>query len=250
LCVGQHAERVQWPTEPGHREVRRHARFPRVTGEVEKTQSVYAGQAAYTPRMLKVYDAMVYRFNGPILWRCSKDRFLELYDTNVSAGHLDIGVATGCLLDECHFPVTEPQLTLMDLNRNSLDVAARRLARYEPSTHQANILEPWELQPGSYDSIGMVNVLHCVPGAMPEKAVAFEHARTALAPGGVLFGASVLGQGVKHTPLSRMALKGMNRRGVFSNLQDSLEDLDAGLARVFDSYEIDVQGAIALFTAR
>jgi hypothetical protein len=138
----------------------------------------------------------------------------------------------------------------MDLNENSLEVAARRLARYAPTTHQANVLEPWGLQPDSYDSVGMVNVLHCVPGAMLAKTVAFEHARTALAPGGVLFGATVLGGGVEHTRLSRMALKGMNRRGVFSNLEDSLEDLDAGLGRVFDSHEVHVEGAAALFTAR
>ncbi|MFZ1925952.1 MAG: class I SAM-dependent methyltransferase [Solirubrobacteraceae bacterium] len=219
-------------------------------GLMEKTHTVYAGQAAYTPRLLKVYDAVVYRFNGPILWRCSKDRFLELYNANVSARHLDIGVATGCLLDECRFPLAAPRITLMDLNENSLEVAARRLARYAPITHQANVLEPWGLQPDSYDSVGMVNVLHCVPGAMPAKTVAFEHARTALAPGGVLFGATILGGGVEHTRLSRMALKGMNRRGVFSNLEDSLEDLDAGLGRVFDSHEVHVEGAVALFTAR
>jgi len=193
---------------------------------------------------------MVYRFNGPILWRCSKDRFLELYDADVSARHLDIGVATGCLLDECRFSVATPRITLMDLSEDSLEVAARRLARYEPISHQANVLEPWGLQDGSYDSVGMVNVLHCVPGAMPAKTVAFEHARSALASGGVLFGATVLGQGVEHTRLSRMALKGMNRRGVFCNLEDSLEDLDAGLGRVFDSYEVHVEGAVALFTAR
>jgi SAM-dependent methyltransferase len=200
--------------------------------------------------MLKVYDAVVYRFNGPILWRCSKDRFLGLYDANVSARHLDVGVATGCLLDECRFPVPKPQVALMDLNENSLATAARRLARYEPDAHQADVLEPWGLDPASYDSIGMVNVLHCLPGAMPAKAVAFEHARAALAPGGVLFGATVLGKGVEHTRLSRMALKGMNRRGVFSNLEDSLEDLDAGLGHAFDTHEIRVQGAVGLFTAR
>jgi SAM-dependent methyltransferase len=204
----------------------------------------------YTPHSLKVYDARVYRFTGPILWRCPKDRLLELYDADVSARHLDIGVATGCLLDECRFPVATPRITLMDLNESSLEVAAKRLARYQPTSHQANVLEPWGLQHGSYDSVGMVNVLHCVSGAMPVKTVAFEHARSALAPGGVLFGATVLGRGVEHTRLSRMALEGMNRRGVFCNLEDSLEDLDAGLGRVFDSHKIHVEGTVALFTAR
>ncbi|HEX4116808.1 MAG TPA: hypothetical protein VHY18_13155 [Solirubrobacteraceae bacterium] len=96
----------------------------------------------------------------------------------------------------------------------------------------------------------MANLLHCLPGAMPAKTVAFEHASTALAPGGVLFGATVLGSGVDHVRLSQRALKAMNARGVMSNLDDSLEDLDAGLARVFASHEIQVQGAIALFSAQ
>jgi hypothetical protein len=218
--------------------------------DVAKEHPVYAGQAAYTRGLLRVYDTMVYRFNGPILWRCPKSRFLDLYNANVSSTHLDIGVATGCLLDQCSFPVAAPQITLMDLNRNPLDKAAGRLMRYAPRTHQANVLEPWGLAPASYDSVGMANVLHCLPGAMPAKTVAFEHARTALVSGGVLFGATVLGEGVEHTRLSRTALKGMNRRGIFSNLNDSLEDLDAGLARVFSSHEIQVQGAVALFVAR
>ncbi len=208
------------------------------------------GHTVYTPRMLRVYDTVAFRLNGRILWRCSKDRFLELYNANVSSRHLDIGVATGYLLDECSFPPAESQITLMDINQNSLEVAARRLARYEPDVHQANVLEPWGLEAESFDSMGMVNLLHCLPGRMPAKTVAFDYARTALVPGGVLFGATVLGEGVEHTRLSRRALMGMNRRGIFSNLDDSLEDLDAGLARVFDSHEIQVEGAIALFTAR
>jgi hypothetical protein len=100
------------------------------------------------------------------------------------------------------------------------------------------------------DSVGMTNLLHCLPGAMPAKAIAFEHARVALAPGGVLFGATILGEGVEHNRLARRVLAMGNRRGVFSNMKDSLEDLEAGLARVFDSREIHVQGVVALFAAR
>jgi SAM-dependent methyltransferase len=221
-----------------------------VAVEVESTHPAYAGQVGFTRGLLWMYDAMVYRFTCPVLWRCRKPRFIELYDAGVSARHLDIGVATGRLLDECRFPVAAPQITLMDLNQNSLEVAAQRLARYAPRTHKANVLEPWGLPPASFDSVGMVNLLHCVPGEMPEKTVAFEHARTALAPGGVLFGATILGEGVEHTRRSWAALKYINRREIFTNLKDSLKDLDAGLARVFDAHEIKVEGVIALFTAR
>jgi SAM-dependent methyltransferase len=197
-----------------------------------------------------MYDPMVFRVNLPLGWRCSKARLLALYDEHVSARHLDVGVATGCLLDECHFPVSAPQITLMDVYTNPLDFASKRLARYAPIVHQADALEPWGLPAGAYDSIGLVNLLQCMPGALPEKAVAFEHARTALAPGGVVFGATILAHGVKHTRLSRRMLKTGNRRGAYCNLEDSLEDLEAGLARTFASHDIQIEGAVALFTAR
>lgn len=217
---------------------------------IDNAEPAYRGQAAYTARLLKVYDLFAYGINCRFLWRCPKSRFVEMYNSNVSLRHLDIGVATGALLDECRFPGAEPQITLMDLNPQSLGAAARRLARYSPGIHQANVLEPWGLPAGSFDSIAMTNLLHCLPGAMREKAVAFERAKAALAPGGVLFGATILGEGVQHTKLCRRALEVGNRRGVFSNLNDSLEALRAGLAAAFDSYEVDVQGAMGLFRAR
>jgi SAM-dependent methyltransferase len=218
---------------------------------VDSTHPAYAGQAPYTRGVLMLYDAVIYGFASPVLWRCRKSRFIELYNTHVSSRHLDIGVATGRLLDECSFPEGEPpEITLMDLNRNSLEKAARRLARYAPRTHQANVLEPWGLKPASYDSVAMANLLHCVPGAMSEKVIAFEHARDVLAPGGVLFGMTILGEGVEHTRAARVALAIANRDGSVCTHHDDLGTLDAGLARVFDSHEIQIQGSTALFSAR
>lgn len=214
------------------------------------THPVYTSQAAPARLALKLYDAIVYRFNCPFVWRCPKSRLVALYDRHASARHLDIGVATGRLLHECRFPVPRPQITLMDLSPVALDVAGRRLARYTPRAHQANILEPWGLPEDSYESVAMCNVIHCLPGAMPEKAVVFEHAHNALVPGGVLFGATILGQGVEHNRLSRALLEHSNRRGVVSTEGDTLEDLRAGLERSFDSHDVQTQGAIALFSAR
>lgn len=216
---------------------------------VDKDHPAHAGQAIYTRRVLAVYDAVIYGFNCPVLWRCPKARLVELYDAHVGARHLDIGVATGRLLDECRFPVDAPEITLMDLNPNSLEAASRRLARYSPRTHRANVLDPWDLPDGSFDSVAMCHLLHCLPGAIPEKAVAFEHARAALAAGGTLFGATILGESANHTRLARLAMVASNRRGVMSNLDDRLEDLDAALDRVFASHEIQVVGSVALFAA-
>lgn len=217
---------------------------------VDRTNPAYAGQAVYSRTMLRLYDAMVYRVNAPLFWRCRVRRLVELYGEHVSLCHLDIGVGTGYLLNHCRFPASSPEITLMDLNPNSLEFAARRLRRYEPTVHQGNVLAAWELSDASFESIAMCNVLHCVPGAMREKAVAFDHGRAALRPGGTLFGSTVLAHGVEHTRSSRRVLERMNRRGIFSNSEDSLEDLDAALARRFAWHEIEVHGAVALFAAR
>jgi SAM-dependent methyltransferase len=217
---------------------------------IDPHDPAFAGQAMYTPAMLRAYDAFVYGFNFPFVWRCPRSRLLALYAENVSARHLDIGVATGLLLDQCRFPVPNPDITLMDLNSSSLAAASRRLRRYAPHIHRANVLEPWGLPPGSADSVGLFNLLHCLPGSIPDKAVAFEHARAVLAPGGALFGVTILGSGVRHNWLARRELALANRRGVMSNLDDRLDDLRAALDRTFGTAEVTVTGSMALFRAR
>ncbi len=124
-----------------------------------------------------------FRLQRSGLWRCSEARFLSSTTTRVYPRHLDVGVATGCLLDDCRFPVAAPQITLMDLYRELARLASRRLARYAPAPIRP-MCSSRGVAPASYDSVGMINLLHCVPGAMPEKAVAFEHARAVLAPVG------------------------------------------------------------------
>ncbi|HWI95917.1 MAG TPA: class I SAM-dependent methyltransferase [Solirubrobacterales bacterium] len=217
---------------------------------VNRNDPAYASQAVYTSFVLKAYGFVVYKFTGPVLWRCTQKQLLEFYGEQVSARHLDVGVATATLIDRAKFPVPEPDITLMDLNQNSLAFAAEWLRRYSPRTHQANVLEPWGLPPQRFESVGMMNILHCVPGTIEEKAAAFDHAREVLIPGGTLFGATVLGKGVTHTWLSNFAMRRLNRKGVFFNLDDGLEDLEAALAARFSSHQVRVQGTIALFTAK
>lgn len=220
-----------------------------IAAPVEASDPAYAGQAGYTRLLLPLYDTIVMRYTLPRLWRCPKERILALYDENVRGRHLDVGVASGYLIDRCRFPTESPEITLMDLNPNSLGYAARRLRRYSPRTHRANVLEPWGLPVGSFESVAMSNLLHCVPGTLREKRVALEHARDALAPGGTLFGATVLGLEAEHTRKSRRAMERLNRKGGFCNLDDRLEDLDAGLAAAFPSHDVEVRGVVALFTA-
>jgi SAM-dependent methyltransferase len=209
----------------------------------------WAGAALYSRRNLRLYDIGL-AFNCRFVWRCPRARLVELYDQHVSARHLDIGVANGWLLDACRFPVAEPAITIMDLNPDALTVASARLARFRPSCHHASALEPFGLPASSFDSVGMSLLIHCLPGSLPSKAVVFEHARAVLAPGGVVFGATLLNAGVAHTALSRRVMEAFNRRGHFSNLDDNLDDLDAALSGTFGGHELRVSGAVALFSAR
>jgi SAM-dependent methyltransferase len=217
---------------------------------VAKSNPAYRGQAIYGRAFLPAYDALVYGLNSPYLWHCPLERLVAHYDAHLSGRHLDVGVASGKVLDEAHFPTAAPELTLMDLNPNSLRAASTRLTRYRPQAHQANVLEDWGLPAESYDSVALTHILHCLPGTIPDKRPAFEGARKALAPGGTFFGATILGPSADHNPLGRATIELNNRLGVMSNQEDSADALDAELRRHFDSHELDVVGTVALFSAR
>jgi SAM-dependent methyltransferase len=208
-----------------------------------------AGQAVYTPAFLRAYDAIVYGFNHPFLWRCSKGRLVENYERNIGARHLDVGVGTGALLDACRFAGDGPRITLLDMNPNSLAATSARLARYAPEKRQGNALEPWPVEAASFDSVSLTHIVHCLPGPMAAKEPPFAEARRALAPGGTLFGATILGRGVPLTPGARLMMAASRQRGLIDNAEDDPAGLDAVLARTFPRHEIRVRGAVALFTA-
>ncbi len=71
-----------------------------------------------------------------------------------------------------------------------------------------------------------------------------------LDPGGVLFGATVLGTPELHTRLSLAALRENNRRGIFDNLSDTEDALRELLSGSFGAVDIQVVGSVAVFTAR
>ena len=93
-------------------------------------ERVEAGQKVYTPWTLKVYDAFVLGFSNRFLWRCPTHFLESMYTRNVSGKHVDVGVGTGYFLDKVRWPVANPQILLVDLSPNSLEAAARRIARY------------------------------------------------------------------------------------------------------------------------
>lgn len=212
-------------------------------------QAVVDGQAGYSKPFLNLYDLMVYRGTGPLLWRCPPSVSRHLYDTCVGERHMDIGVGSGYLLHHARFPVPDPRITLVDLNPNSLAHTAHRLRRHQVVTVRANVLEPLPVRAHSHDSVGMSYLLHCVPGSLREKGIALAHAAAVVRPGGIVFGTTVLSAGVPVTSAARRTMRMLNRRGAFHNDGDTLDDLREQLGRHFDRHELSVHGCVGVFRA-
>jgi SAM-dependent methyltransferase len=205
--------------------------------------------AVYTPARLALYDLVILGFSCQFVWRCPKRRFLELYERHVGARHLDVGVGTGYFLDRSRFPVERPTIMLLDPSEACLAKAARRISRYSPELWRASVLEPLDLGEARFDSVALNGVLHCLPATMEEKAVVFRNLKPYVAEGGVLFGSTILGRGVKHGRLARKAIAVYNREGIFTNRADDREGLERALAGAFSRYEIEAQGSFAVFAA-
>lgn len=217
-------------------------------GELERLETG-RGQAIYNPLVLTVYDLWVLGFSNRFLWRCPTTKLLALYNRNVTCKHLDVGVGTGYFLKHAHWPCDAPNITLLDLNTNSLNSAARRIADLNPKTVQADVLQPLP-ELGPFQSVGVCYLLHCLPGKMTQKAVVFDHLLGVMEPGSVIFGATIL-QG--DAPRSRSAQKLMdiyNKRGIFSNSGDDLGALQSALEARFGEVQIETSGAVGLFEAR
>jgi len=214
------------------------------------SQRVKAGISIYSKSFLLVYDWAALGFNMHFLWKCPSDNLINLYNKYVSDNHLDIGVGTGYFMDKCKFPSPNPRIALMDLNKNSLEVARKRLAKYNPQVYTGSALEKFNMNNQRYDSIGMMNLLHCLPGDMKTKGTVFDNANEVLNTGGIIFGSTILFRGVKHNLLATMNLKYCNHKGIMTNLEDDIEILRNNLKERFSDISVETIGSIALFRAR
>jgi ubiquinone/menaquinone biosynthesis C-methylase UbiE len=212
-----------------------------------ETRSAESGSAIYNRQILSIYDLGVIKLSNQFAWRCPSHVILDFYNENVSDNHLDVGVGTGYFLDKCRFPSGAPRIALMDLNPNSLHKTAARLRRYRPTTYLANVMEPVQFDPPKFDSIALNYLLHCLPGNLQSKQRVFDNLKPWLSPGGAIFGSTILGQGIRPNFLAQRLQKLYNAKGIFTNGQDSLPDLEAILNRHFRDCWTKVVGCVALF---
>ena len=213
-------------------------------------EQLSAGQAIYTRRVLAAYDLIVLGLSNRFAWQCPTPRLVAHYNQYVTANHLDVGVGTGYFLDHCRFPSSAPRIALLDLNQNTLDFAAQRISRYKPEIYRRNLLEPIEIDGAKFDSVGINYVLHCLPGSIETKAVAFDYLKALMNANAVVFGSTLLQGNVPRNWLAKRLMAVYNKQGIFTNEHDTLDGLKRALSERFRDVSVEVVGCAALFSGR
>jgi SAM-dependent methyltransferase len=212
------------------------------------TDSSAAGAAVYSPLTLAVYDAWVLGISNRYAWRCpTREVLLPFFRANVRPRHLDIGVGTGYYLAKAQLS-SQTHVTLLDLNPSSLEAAKRRIGRPGTRTLQHDVMQPI---PGEerFDSISLFYLLHCLPGPLDAKAAIFGNLKHNLQPGGVLFGATILGDEAQHNGFGRKLMQVYNKKGIFGNRGDTQVGFEAHLREHFRDVTLKREGCVLLFRA-
>jgi SAM-dependent methyltransferase len=210
-----------------------------------------AGAAVYTPLTLRVYDWWVLGMSNRFAWDCpTRDVLLPFFRQHMGHRHLDVGVGTGFYLAAAT-PPRDTRLVLMDLNLESLHRAQGRAGLTLTRLVHHDVMEPFPADVGQgLDSVSLFYLLHCLPGPMVRKTRVFANIKGHLAPGGVVYGATILGDDANHNALGRRLMRIYNSKGIFGNHADTVDGLEQALASHFWWFTIRVVGKVALFEAR
>lgn len=233
-----------------------------------------AGAQAYTPASLKCYDTMVLGIVSPYGWKCSAKKLVSFFNDNIESAKstgsqrtriMDIGVGTGYF--PARAPLTEStDLVLVDLNQNCLDVTAPIVRAAHPSLFDhittfvgdflaqgdepISLFKKGTLPEGGFDAISLMFLLHCLPGPPARKADAVCRMGRLLRPGGVVFGATILGKGVSRNLLARLVLFMNNYFQVFDNHNDDAASFLKPLKKAYSDVRFEIVGCMLLFEAR
>jgi len=208
------------------------------------------GVRIYSRALLFIYDFLIYRILNPLVWRCDPKNYRNLYQTGMSRNHADIGVGTGYFLNRCRFQPGTVRIGLFDLQQNSLDYCAHRLARFQPETYLRNAMVPMHIPGARFDSIGMGGILHCIPGDFSRKCAVFDSIRPLMKAQTRVFGYTIVNQEIRKTWRSRGVYFLLQKLKVINGLHDAPSQLAAELNKRFRYSAVTVIGCIALFTAQ
>ena len=164
---------------------------------------------------IKFYDFLVNDLNCRYAWRCHKDNIFKNYQKNLKTDHLEIGPGSGYFLKPEFHQKKINKLFLMDINQPILEASKQNLNKYFTNiqTLNFNIFDK-PMNSLKIDSVGINYVLHCVPGSLDQK---LEKLYLNLPKNTNIFGATVISDIDRQTPLSKLELKLLNYKGVFNN---------------------------------
>lgn len=214
-----------------------------VQGDAKRTEK---GAAIYSQSFLNRYDSWALGHISTYAWRCNVVKnLLPFFKQNVGKELLDIGVGTGYYLSHGDL-APDVHVTLVDLNQNSLDAAKARLGRESTECWVHDITKPLPMTT-RFDSMSMFYLLHCMPGPVDNKTAIFGNIKNHLTSDGVVFGATILGKGVRHNLLGRCVMYFFNRKGVFDNRGDNEAAIVEALQENFHIVEARIVGTILIF---
>ncbi|HEU5047201.1 MAG TPA: methyltransferase domain-containing protein [Rickettsiales bacterium] len=205
--------------------------------------------AIYTPLILKLYDWWVLGVSNRFAWECPTHQILlPFFARHTSTRHLDVGVGTGFYPANTEFPA-HAEITLLDLNRNSLEAAGARIPHMKTQRVQHDIMQPLPQQI-EFDSISLFYLLHCLPGKFSEKEKAIANLKQKLSPSGILYGATILGEEANHNRFGKKLMKIYNQKGIFGNQADTMQELKFILEKHFKEVDVQRHGKVALFRGK
>ncbi|KAJ5637441.1 hypothetical protein N7490_007320 [Penicillium lividum] len=211
-------------------------------------KSTSDGAAVYSPLVLSLYDTWVLSICNSFAWCCATTNIqLPFFKKFMGTRHLDIGLGTGYYPANAEIP-EKNQVTLMDLNPNSLNYTKERLGRPDIRTIQADVLQPLPLT-GVYDSVSTFFLVHCLPGPLEKKMALFTNLKPYLAENGKIYGTTVLGKDVSHNWFGWILMFLYNWQGIFSNWDDGEKEIREALCRDYMNVETRVVGRVLLFVA-
>ncbi|KAI0339688.1 S-adenosyl-L-methionine dependent methyltransferase [Trametopsis cervina] len=185
----------------------------------------------------QLYGFFVLWLSNNYAWRClTGNALLPFFLRHAgSATHLDVGVGTGYYPSHSRWLRDSVDVTLIDLNPNTLQKAAQRCV--QEVVHDVFTPLPDHLK-GKFDAVSMFYLLHCLPGKILRK------------PDGTLYGATILGKGVQHNFFGRTLMRLYNKKGIFGNIEDAEPDLRAALEKHFEDVEVRTVGVVAMFVGK
>ncbi|MCJ8326530.1 MAG: class I SAM-dependent methyltransferase [Campylobacterales bacterium] len=167
----------------------------------------------------------------------------------MSTNHLDVGVGTGYFLNKCLKENTK-RVCLFDLNENSLNQAKNSIKRFNVKTYKVNVLEEINVKCEKFDSISINYLLHCLPGSLSQKTICFSYLDKYLNDNAIIFGSTILAKNTKKNYFAKKLMAIYNKKGIFSNSEDSVEDLESSLHKYFTNVKIEIKGTVAIFSAK